>query len=75
MDVSFSQSPNPGISEATHTYGSVLGSAVMVTDLFLVPSLLVSSHGYHTCSFYAQGAVSEVKGDTWEVPRDRTRDV
>ena len=43
MDVSFSWSPNPGTSEATQAYGSVLGSAVMVTDLFLVPSLLVTS--------------------------------
>ena len=43
MDVSLSWSPDPGISEATQTYGSVLGSAVMVTDLFLVPSILVTS--------------------------------
>ena len=43
MDVSLSWSLDPGISEATQTYGSVLGSAMMVNDLFLVPSLLVTS--------------------------------
>ena len=44
MDVSSnSWSPDPGISEATQTYGSVLGSAVIVTDLFLVPSALITS--------------------------------
>ena len=42
---------------------------------WLVSRLIAIGHlpGYQ--SFYAQGAVSEVKGDTWEVPGDRTRDV
>ena len=51
MDVSLSWSPDPGISEARQTYGSVLGSAVMVTDLFLVPSALVTSLEFTVSSF------------------------
>ena len=42
-DISSSCSPKPGISEATQTYGSVLGTAVMVTDLFRVQSVLFRS--------------------------------
>ena len=51
MDVSFSWSPDPGISVATQTYGSSLGSAVMVTDLFLVPSALITSLEFIISSF------------------------
>ena len=41
--VSCSSPSAPGISEATQKYGSSLGRAVMVTDLFLVPSVLFHS--------------------------------
>ena len=41
----------PGISEATQKYGSSLGRAVMVTDLFLVPSVLFHSVCVRTAIF------------------------
>ena len=49
--VSFSCPSAPGISEATQKYGSSLGRAVMVTDLFLVPSVLFHSRCVRAATF------------------------
>ena len=51
IDASSSCTANPGISEATQTYGSVLGTAVIVADLFFVPSALITSLDSSTATF------------------------
>ena len=58
---SSSLSPDPGTLEATQAYGSPLATAVMVTDLFLVPSVLFSS--------------AEVKGATFVDPSRKCRSI